>query len=333
MKKLKRRWFKHKDGDGFFYSNQPVAVEYRFYVGEGTTIPTPKALYDKLKEMKHSDESSLSGVSGVYSVTRVDEGTVCDLPPGTYVYSPADYPHPSKLTPIDFRTDKYIPMPKITAEIVGDIQLFLSNKEIYDKLNIIYKTAFLCYGPPGTGKTSLIRHVVREHLPKDAVTIVINACLPSGSILQTVKETLGDRLKIFILEEFTHFTKDPYDMEQVLTFLDGEASVGNSITFATTNYPELLPSNIVERHSRIEKMYNIGFPETQERKILMSYYLDREATDKEVLLTDKMTSDSIKEICLLTHLKRVDVETSIKLVKAHLDLAKSHFKKTGKLGM
>lgn len=41
-------------------------------------------------------------------------------------------------------------------DIIGDIDVFLKNKEFYTYHGIPFKRGFLLYGPPGCGKSSLV---------------------------------------------------------------------------------------------------------------------------------------------------------------------------------
>ena len=49
-------------------------------------------------------------------------------------------------------------------------------------------------------------------------------------------------------------------IENLLTFLDGESSWDNTVTIATTNYPEDLPANLVDRPGRFDTFIEYGNP-------------------------------------------------------------------------
>lgn len=334
-KKPVQKWYKYEHGNSYYYSYTPNTFYERSIVGDGSKRATPKEALDHLNSIAPGDENG-AGINedGVYLQNKERPSSICVLPSGTYVHKPEQYPYPERLVPIDFRTDTYIEMDNITDKITADITNFLDNESIYRELKICYKTALLLFGPGGTGKTALIRHIVATRLPKDSVVISIASSLPSNEMLSSIKETLKDRLKIFILEEFSHFVKDRFDCEEILTFLDGEASVDKSITFATTNYPEILPANIVSRHSRIEFMHRIDYGGEAARKKLLEYYLKREVTPEELKLTDKLVADSIKALCLLTYTKKLSLVDAKKEVDNHLKLAKDNFKaKEMKIGI
>lgn len=329
-----KKWYKYENGNGCYYSHNPNKFDDRSVAGDGSRMPTPKEALDHMLALKPNGNGTIEFNDGVFSVRREKPASVCELPSGTYYYKCEDYPHPDRLVPTDFRSDHYVEMPQITTNIMKDVNCFLDNRQVYQDLKIIYKTGFLLYGVPGTGKTALIRHLVRTQFPKDTITIVITKWLPSNEILENLKETTGDRLKVFILEEFTGFTQNEFDMEGILNFLDGEQSIDNSLFFCSTNYPEILPHTIVARHSRIEYLHKIDVPDHEERKKLLGYYLKREMTDEEVKLTEKMTADNVKEICLLCWTKKLTLEEAIKAVKDHLAVAKNAFKgKNIKLGI
>lgn len=280
--------------------------------------------------------TAYKGKSELAEIYKYNDIGKVDLPPGQYVYEPGDYGTPTKLTPTSFRQDQYVPLPAINNSIITDINEFIQNESIYRNIdkNMCYKMGTLLYGDPGEGKSSLLRNVVQNHLPPDAVTIVIGRDnFPSFGFLNHVKKTLKNRLKVFIFEELTTHTGSNADAEQLLSFLDGENSIDKSIVFATTNYPDLLPGNIVDRPSRIDKMYKISSPNEEERALLLKHYLKREVTEDEITLTKGMSTAYLKEISIVSLIKKITLEESVDLINKRKDSIKSNFKPTSKFGL
>jgi SpoVK/Ycf46/Vps4 family AAA+-type ATPase len=122
-------------------------------------------------------------------------------------------------------------------------------------------------------------------------------------------------------------------MERLLDFLDGERSVDKSLVIATTNYPERLPGNLVDRPSRFDKLYKMGNPSEAERRKLLGHYLMREALDVEVAATKGLSTAAIKESCMLHHLQGVAVAQATKLLKDHKELVKKEFAESRSVGI
>lgn len=331
------KWYKHGKGDKIFYT--PFAEFKREVecIEKGLQKPSPKEVKEKLIEIldKEIDYNYISvhADSGVFVYPGNEKNAGIELPPGTYKYFYNQYTATEQLIPIKFRDDHYVQLSGISDEFVKDFNDFLGSEKIHRELGVIYKEGFLAYGPPGNGKTATLRQLVNSVMPKDSVVIVINEHLPQTDFLQVMRDSLSERLKIFIFEEFSQFTKDMFDMEEILTFCDGENSLDKSLIIATTNYPELLPSNIVERRSRFDKFYEFDNPNKQERKLLLNHYLMRESLEEEILETNNMSIADIKEVCLLSHKRKISVKDSCVNIKKQMELAKKHFKKSGKLGL
>lgn len=328
------KWYKHESEDGQIY----------YCVGAEDTSPKAEVLTgsgqplaDKINNYRKNkvNYNYQVGDTDVYVFNHPTSGSELDtLPPGTYVYQEDRYPLPERLVPFEFRDDAFVKTNSNTEILTNVVQTFLSKEDVYRKLNILYKMGILLYGPAGTGKTSLIRNVVKEHIPSDSIVFIINTeDLPSVQFSKVIKDTLKSRLKVFVFEEFTHYTKNPNDMEQILSFLDGEMSLDKSLVFATTNYPEELPGNIVQRPSRFDKLIKIGKPTVEERKLLLNHYLQKEATDEEVRLTDDLTADAIKQVCLLGHLNGLTVKQAVIRINDQIKLAQRDFQEVKKLGI
>lgn len=336
QKKCDNRWFKSGKGAQIYYSPFPKYLYEINVAGTGDKPATPNEMSTLLNNLLSKENVSVHSIKRFESVFITDDSKKepgVQLPPGTYKYVYDQFSGAQKLIPMSFRDDHYVKLSNVNEQFIKDFNDFVQSEKLYKDLNTIYKEGFLCFGPPGGGKTATIRNLVSQVIPKDAVAITIDKDLPTTEFIEAMRETLGNRLKIIIFEEFTNFTKDPYDMNEILSFIDGESSLDKSVIIATTNYPEALPGNIVERPSRFDKFYEFDNPGAGERKLLLTHYLMRECTEQEVTDTKDMSIAAIKEVCLLSHKRKVTVLDAISSIKKQLALAKKNFQKSGKIGL
>jgi SpoVK/Ycf46/Vps4 family AAA+-type ATPase len=215
---------------------------------------------------------------------------------------------------------------------VDEFNAFIKNEALYTELGCIYKRAVLLYGSPGTGKTAIIRQIIREEIPKDAVVIFFKN-IPDVDFLIRVSDSLNNRLKIFVFEELLNITNDSSVSQEFLEFMDGEKSLRNSFIFGTTNYPEKLPENIVNRPSRWDKVIKVDGL-TKEGKIeLITHYLKTPPTEEQFNLIKEFSTAAIKEICLVVLLHRISFEQAVEKMNNHTGLWKNEFEDKNKLGL
>lgn len=323
-KKSKTGWYVNETSTDKYYTNEVATKREYIHHGEGNSMPTPKELKELLEANPEGFLEDFTGLVRVYDA----KGTVkkpVELPSGCYTHQPGSHSGspPERLVPTELRKDSYIKMESIYNPLVDDIKAFLANEAIYRQIGTIYKRGLLLYGPPGEGKTSLIRCLAKNELPADAVVIFFEV-MPSPSFIEHLKLTLSTRMKFFIFEELANMIENAR-LERVLDFLDGEKSIDKTCMIATTNYPERLPGNIVERPSRFDKLYKMGHPKSSERKLLLTHYLTRIPTDEEVKMTEGLSTAALKECCFLIHLRGMTMELATKALKKHSELVKSDF--------
>lgn len=334
-------WFKVKAGEQVYYSDvseNEDGVKFAV-VGNGISAPTPDDrlafIHAHKKDPKiesfHLLPETGGSISRVYHKSDLDKTKVI-LPGGTYIFKPSQFETPPRLLVTEHRTDTHIELAEQYIPIVDAVKEFLDNESIYRTLNIIYKRGFLLYGPPGTGKSSGIRSLITKHLPSDAVTITLDTMIDDEFLL-FIKKTLANRLKVFIFEELTNVCNNPNLVEETLNFLDGENSLDNTVIFATTNYPERLEANIVDRPSRFDAIFKIDVPNAQERQMLMNFFLQREATEEEVNCCKEMTTAQIKEVCIYSLIKKCTITVYAARMKKHSQLVQKEFAENkGKMG-
>ena len=211
-----------------------------------------------------------------------------------------------------------------------EIEKFRSRSHVYGALNIPQKRGFLFYGPPGTGKTTLIRDALLK-LDCEYLGIFLSRCRPNNAIIASFNE--DPRIKVYVLEELTETFEDPSDL---LEFLDGVQALHNSIVIATTNYPEKIAENIVNRPSRFDVLREISYLDEFQVKRVLSFYLGEVESDdvKELLAKLKgvnITFAHIKEICLQMLLYDVTLSQGFDTIKENIERVQKRFKKS-KLG-
>lgn len=328
-----RLWFHIQNANMNYYS--PFTMEgYTDYkvIGDGTNRPTPKEICEALDQHPEWYFAHNEGLLA-RSVTDEEEfkkNKKIVLPSGVYYYANGAGA-PSRLVPFEMRTDTGIVLPQFHDKIIAMIKSFLGNKPLYQKLETLYKYALLFYGDPGNGKTTLIRHIVKQIMPKDSIVVFFNE-MPPPDFLITLKGEA--RLKIIIFEEMTNFVGfSGKAQESILSFLDGEMSFDNSIVFGTTNYPDSLPGNLVDRPSRFDSVIKIDDLNEDSRAKLLEYYLKAKPDGADIKATLGLSIAYMKEICMIHHKQGITIPDAIKQMKDYHELVKKEFRETKKIGI
>lgn len=250
------------------------------------------------------------------------------LPNGVYVLK-ADHSFDNPcLFPMTPSHDACLFELDVVKNILEDFRLFLGSREVYDRLGILYKRGVLLYGPPGTGKTTAIQMIINSIRPTDSIVIYIPKEIPTDLITELKAEK---RLKILIFEELTNTIKET-NVGRFLTFLDGENSTNNTYVLATTNYPETLPGNVVDRPGRFDKLYLVEHLSVKDRKIYLEHLLGRKATKEEIEISKDTSIAAIKELLLLMQIEGLTAPEASAKIKGHQNLVKKDFKKASGLG-
>nr|MDO8085846.1 ATP-binding protein [Candidatus Sigynarchaeum springense]MDO8116870.1 ATP-binding protein [Candidatus Sigynarchaeota archaeon] len=226
-----------------------------------------------------------------------------------------------KLCPMTINQDKYIDLlSETTRDIMDDIAAFIASESRYKALNLLHKRGILLYGLPGTGKTMLINHIIDKY--KDTAHVIF---LENDEVffanLNDYKEILQDKLTIFVIEEISSFLQPrsgddlPHldAMPEILTFLDGQASWDNMLLLATTNFPERIPINLVDRPSRFDRIIRIDQPGDAIRKKYLETVLgDGIVTQEVVEKTNGLSIAHLKEICVQVRMQNKPILSVIK---------------------
>jgi len=325
-------WFKQTDqdtGEEYYTASIPGKNAYHI-AGPGTRPPTPEEACEVLKEHPESELHQSGLLIQEYDVKKVITEPV-ELPADCYVHKHADRSKPERLSSTPLRDDVVIKMPGITRKIVKDVRAFLDNEKVYRDIGIQYRRGILLYGSAGNGKTTSIREIIKYEIPKNAIVIFLHS-LPSFFVVKKLQEE--KRIKVIVFEELVAIVKQQSnDIERILDFLDGETSLDNALIFATTNYPEELPGNIVDRPSRFDRLIKVGNPSTETRQQLLQLYLSREPTAAEIKATDDLSVAAIKEASILSRIHGTTIEKAVKSIKETQKLVKKDFEESAPVGL
>lgn len=215
--------------------------------------------------------------------------------------------------------------------VKSNITKFFSSKNLYHNLGLRHKGAALLYGTPGCGKTSAILDIINSVQSDDIYTVYIPKHL-SLTVLNNFKITFEGKKIIIVLEELTERLQS--GTEDLLNFLDGYASWENCYVLATTNYPEQLPANLVDRPGRFNDLVEFKCPtESEKRQYLNLKGVNPEEIDKIVLKTKDMSFDYISQIVVQSALREIKPSEYISTLESIKKKVKGSFKNTGKLGL
>lgn len=194
----------------------------------------------------------------------------------------------------------------ILESITRDIDDFLSSKDRYESMGVPYHRGYLLSGPPGCGKTSLTHYIASRY---DLVISIIDLGSPTitdfdvetvmtyakkGQLIvfedidcifkkkkNDKKEKKGKNNESSTLmidvrtDDFNRNTTSKVVLSSILNSLDGLKSGDGYIVIMTTNRPEVLDPALI-RPGRVDKRYDIGYPDKEQIEQLFDNFYCRE---------------------------------------------------------
>lgn len=322
-------WFHIESNGRGYYTPFFTSRSEKCFAGPGDRPATPEEIVNKLDELGEDAYVSECGNYIINPGVKTKSGKDGELPPGFYDYKAGGGGTPERLIPKEIRNDKFTKT-DMYLKVVSFVNNFLNEESHYRPG--LHKTGILLYGPPGTGKTSCIRTLIKEQIPKDSIVIFTNS-IASNEFLKIMKLTLSDRLKVFVFEEMMTVVDESRSIERVLDFLDGEISLDKSLCLATTNYPERLPANVVDRHGRIDELYFFENPKGKDLKAIINQYLGRECTKQEFEACEGLPSASVQQACIRSKRGKESIGEIVKGFKARSSLVSKDFSKAKDIGI
>lgn len=240
----------------------------------------------------------------------------------------------------EYNSERYFNMQDYNSaleEVEDNVNNFINNKEFFERNKLDYKRSILLFSVPGTGKTWYIKHKC-ENLIKSHDAIVINVensahleYLSEG--MQTIDRVLEDRLKIIVVEELAEFCRRSELKTKMLQLLDSPFFRNNMLFFVTTNEPESIPANLIDRPSRLDVLANINIKSYSEEFIADWYQhntgkkwnTENESMEWFAKAKKSLTPVYWAELFKFSELQQISLEESWNKIKARKQLIKDSF--------
>lgn len=250
------------------------------------------------------------------------------IPYGSFIFEQADY----ELVMKEFipTIDNYIDINN-DFNLDEDFKQFRESKSLFKKLKQKPRKGVLLYGPPGNGKTIQICKLAQKAKEEKFRLFFITSDVKIKELFEFKKvldSNEGDN--VFIIEEITERVNGRRDLDDLLSFLDGELSWNNSYVIATTNHPEELPWNIIDRPTRFKLIKEVPNPnETKRRKYFE--HIGIQNIDEAIAATKDLSLDYIKNITFDSIISNKSVKEVVEEYKKNREKLSKTFKK--KIGM
>jgi hypothetical protein len=150
--------------------------------------------------------------------------------------------------------------------VVTEIQKFWERENIFDNYGLTYKRGILLYGPPGSGKSCTIQLIMEDVVKREGIVVKFTDPYLFIDGMRVLRQIQPETPVVTIMEDIDS-TLELYNESEILNILDGVNEVRKTVFLATTNYPEKLGARIVNRPSRFDKRFRIGYPSEQSRRL------------------------------------------------------------------
>lgn len=217
---------------------------------------------------------------------------------------------------IPVRSDDLIKFPDTNSDrVVQEIQKFWEREDVFKEYSLTYKRGILLYGPPGSGKSCAIQLIMNDVIEREGV--VIKFTEPSLFIDgMRILRQIQPKTPVVVIMEDIDADLEIYKESSILNLLDGINEINKVVFLATTNYPDRLDDRVINRPSRFDKRFRIGFPSKSSRKIYLEHLIGQGDENKLKQKVEELNLDLKKWVkdtngFSIAHLKELFIQVVI----------------------
>jgi energy-coupling factor transporter ATP-binding protein EcfA2 len=221
---------------------------------------------------------------------------------------------------IKVKTEGIINFPDTTTNIViSEIKKFWERENIFKDFGLAFKRGILLYGPPGGGKTCTLQLISRDVIKRNGIVIKFNNPGLFSQGMRKLREIQPEVPVVVLLEDMDSIIEH-FSETEVINILDGVDKLDKIVYIATTNYPERLGDRIINRPSRFDKRFKVGFLSPESRKIYFEFLIDGRNLDIDINQWVSDTNDfsiaHLKELFVATIILGDKYENALKTLKS-----------------
>jgi len=224
---------------------------------------------------------------------------------------------------IPVRTEGLLKFPQTNSnKVIDEIKKFWDREDIFRSYDLSYKRGILLYGPPGSGKSCTIQLLMQDVVQRKGVVLLFqdpNLYIEGQRILRQIQP---ETPVVTIMEDIDSLL-EMHNESEILNILDGVNEADKVVFLATTNYPERLGARIVNRPSRFDKRFRIGYPNAESRMMYFEHLIGMEHIkelgidlNRWVKDTDELSLAHLKELFVAVVILDDKYEDAIKVLQS-----------------
>jgi ATP-dependent Zn protease len=203
----------------------------------------------------------------------------------------------------------------LVTNLLSEIDLFWSKKELYKQNKLLHKRGILLEGFPGTGKTSIIAIICNKIIKNGGIVFKISSDKGLNDYLLFMKSGFRkiepDTPVITIIEDLDFYEEVEAEL---LDFLDGQTHINHHIVLATTNNSEDIPDTFL-RPSRIDLRIEIPLPNESIREEFFKFKNVPETDIKHLVKkSEGFSLADLKELYICIYLLDYPVKDALKKI-------------------